>query len=342
MLDISLKNKNILVTGGCGAIGSNLVKYLIKTDVSKIVVLDNLSSSQEWNLEEDNKVLMVKGDIRNDVDLKRCFNENINYVFHLAAFFANQNSVDYPEIDLSVNGNGTLKLLQYSHMCNIDRFIYASSGCSIYGKEPKLPVKEDLNSMHLSSPYQITKMLGELYCNYYLNHFGLEVVKARFFNSYGPGEIPGQYRNVIPNFIYWAMQGKEIPITGSTEMTRDFTYVEDIVNGLMLCAVTNDINGEEFNLASGKEIKIIELAEKINKLVGNNARIKYFEKRKWDTKNRMLASIDKAGKLLGYKPKTQFDDGLNNTIDWFKTNWDMIKNNSSFSPGMSSAVRNKK
>ena len=173
-----------------------------------VIVLDDLSSASRWNVPTLPNVLFVEGSILDEVELKRVFFEGPELVFHLAALFANQNSIDHPETDLLVNGLGTLKLLQYARLAGVKRFIYASSGCSIYGSNAPLPLTEEFMSLHLSSPYQITKMLGELYCNFFQHHYDLPVVKARFFNSYGPGEVPGQYRNVIPNFIYWAMQGR--------------------------------------------------------------------------------------------------------------------------------------
>ncbi len=196
-------------------------------------------------------------------------------------------------------------------------------------------------SMNLSTPYQITKMLGELYCNFFKNHYELKVVKTRVFNSYGPGEVPGQYRNVIPNFVYWAMKGEALPITGSGEETRDFTYVADLVDGLLRAGYYESAVGEEFNLASGAETKIIDLANMINEAVGNKAGINFVRKRKWDTKSRLLASIERAGKLISYEPKTKFTDGLEATIAWFRNNWEDIEKSASFGPGVSSAVRDK-
>lgn len=193
--------------------------------------------------------------------------------------------------------------------------------------------------MNLSSPYQITKMLGELYCNFFRNHYSLPAVKARFFNSYGPGEVPGQYRNVIPNFIYWALQGKPLPITGTGEETRDFTYVGDLVDGILRGAYHDDAIGEEFNLASGRETRIIDLAHMINELTGNSAGISFTERRKWDTKSRLLASTDKAHRLMGYRPAMDFEEGLKNTIDWFRENWERIEGAARFAPGMSAAVK---
>jgi nucleoside-diphosphate-sugar epimerase len=336
----SYQDKTILVTGGAGAIGSNLTRFLGELGAKLVIVLDDLSSAVRWNVPALPNVLFVEGNILNEVHLKRVFFEEPEIVFHLAALFANQNSIDHPETDLLVNGLGTLKLLQYSRLSGIKCFIYASSGCSIYGSSAPLPLTEEFMSLHLSSPYQITKMLGELYCNFFNHHYGLPVVKPRFFNSYGPGELPGQYRNVIPNFIYWAMRGEPLPITGSGEETRDFTYVGDIVDGLLRAGYFEAAAGQEFNLASGQETRIIDLAQMINAQVENKAGIVYAERRKWDTKPRLLASVDRARQLIGYEPRTPFEVGLKNAIVWFRENWDQIQAAAQFGPGISSAVRN--
>ena len=163
-------------------------------------------------------------------------------------------------------------------------------------------------------------MLGELYCNFFYNHYGLPVVKTRFFNSYGPGEVPGQYRNVIPNFIYWAMKGMSLPITGTGEETRDFTYVGDLVDGLLRAGYYDEAIGEDINLASGREVKIMDLANMVNRFVGNGSGTIFVKRRKWDTKDRLLASIDKAKRILGYEPKTSFEEGLKKTIQWYYDN----------------------
>jgi len=338
---LQYKDQVILVTGGGGAIGSNLCKELAEIGARKVIILDDLSASYQWNIPNLPNILFVKGSITSDIDLKRVFNEKPSYVFHLAAFFANQNSVDYPEKDLLVSQLGTIKVLEYAALVGgIKRFIYAGSGCAIYGAQAPLPLKEEFMSMHLTTPYQISKMAGELYCNFYWHHYGLPVVKTRFFNSYGPGEVPGQYRNVIPNFIYWAMKGQPLPITGDGKMTRDFTYVGDIVDALIRAGVKEGIIGSEMNIASGREIEIVEMAEMINSLVGNSAGMVFTDRRKWDTKSRLLASIDRAKEQLGYDPDTKFEDGLKATVAWFESNWEQIVTDAEFPPGMSSAVKN--
>jgi nucleoside-diphosphate-sugar epimerase len=336
--------KNILVVGGAGAVGSNLTIALSKLvgEQGKVVVLDNLSSIKvktPWNVTPLANVMFVEGDVRSDIDLKRVFKEDIAMVFHLAAFFANQNSIDYPETSAEVDIIGQIKLLEYSRLGKVERFIYASSGCAIYGSYPKLPITEDFISMHLTTPYQINKMTGEMYCNFYAHHYDMSIVNCRFFNSYGPGEVPGQYRNVVPNFIYWAMQGKSLPITGSGEETRDFTYVLDLVQGLIKAGYYQEAIGQNFNLASSSETSIKTLAEMVNQAANSQAAINHKPKRKWDTKPRLLACIEKAKTLVRYEPMVNFSEGLQNNIDWFQTNWETIQELADFTPGMSSAVR---
>ncbi|ACI22128.1 NAD-dependent epimerase/dehydratase family protein [Thermodesulfovibrio yellowstonii] len=338
------EGRNILVTGGAGAIGSNLIIALSKLVGSrgKVIVLDNLSAIKvrdPWNVTPLPNIMFVFGDVRNDIDLKRVFKEDISIVFHLAAFFANQNSVDYPEVSAEVDVIGQIKLLEYSRLAKVEKFIYASSGCAIYGSYPKLPLKEDFISMHLTTPYQINKMTGEMYCNFYHHHYGLSIVNCRFFNSYGPGEVPGQYRNVIPNFIYWSMKGLPLPITGTGEETRDFTYVLDLVQGLIKAGYYKKAIGENFNLAAGREVSIKEVASMVLEATGNKAGLIFKERRKWDTKPRLLASIEKAKELIGYKPIVDFREGFDANIEWFKDNWEKIEILADFPPGMSSAVR---
>ena len=321
--------QRIVVTGGAGAIGSNLCRALLEHGAEKVVVLDDLSSAVRWSVPDDSRVLFVQGSVLDERDLRRVFAERPTLVYHLAALFANQNSIDHPEDDLLVNGMGTLKLLQYAHLGGADRVVYASSGCSVYGKSP-LPLREDFLSLDLDTPYQITKMLGELYSNFYRNFYGLATVRARFFNSFGPGEVPGRYRNVIPNFIYWALRGEPLPITGTGQETRDWTYVGDIVDGLLRAGSMKEAIGEAFNFASGRETRVIDVANWINEATGNRAGIRHIERRKWDTKDRLLAAVDKAQRVLGYQPATEFRAGLDRTLQWFRTHWTEIQASARF------------
>ena len=177
--------RTILVTGGAGAIGSNLVIALSKLvgDDGIIIVLDNLSAikgDEPIDLPSLPNMMFMKGDVRNDIDLKRVFREKPTIVYHLAAFFANQNSVDYPERSADVDVIGIIKLLDYSQFTGVERFVYASSGCAIYGSYGEMPLKEDFISLHLTTPYQINKTTGEMYSNFYFHHYGLKTVNCRF------------------------------------------------------------------------------------------------------------------------------------------------------------------
>jgi len=326
----AFNGKTVLVTGGAGAIGGNLVRKLNELETKKIIILDDLSSGYEWNIPKSEKIYFVEGSILDEEKLKRVFKEKPEIVYHLAAHFANQNSVDHPETNLMVNGMGTLKVLEYSQLVGVERFVYASSGCGIYGPDSKMPFEEHDVSMKLYTPYQVTKMLGELYTNYFYNLYGLPIVNARFFNSYGPGEVPGKYRNVIPNFFYWAMSKQPLPITGDGTETRDWTYVGDIVNGLLAMAYYDEAVGEAINLGSGKEHKVIELANIVNELTGNDAGIVYKERRSWDKKTRLLSSIEKARRILKYEPQVEFRQGLEYTYQWFIDNWENIKRSAEF------------
>jgi nucleoside-diphosphate-sugar epimerase len=243
----------------------------------------------------------------------------------LAAHFANQNSVEHPETDLLVNALGTLKTLEYANLVSVERFVFASSGCSVYGSQAPLPLREDFVSLHLDTPYQINKLVGELYCNYFYDYYKLPIAIARYFNVYGSGETPGRYRNVIPNFIWWAMHNQPLPITGTGEETRDFTYVDDIVDGTLRMGVVGEAVGEAINLASGTETKIIDLANLINEITGNKAGVIFKPRRDWDKAIRRRASIEKARRILGYEPKTDIKVGLRRVYEWILENRDKIE-----------------
>jgi UDP-glucose 4-epimerase len=318
------KGKNILVTGGAGCIGSNLTQALIRAEAARIYVLDDLSAAQRWNVPEAPNIVFVYGSVLDEEVLERVFSQNIDYVFHLAAHFANQNSVDNPDTDLAVNGLGTLKILRYCHRTKLKRFVFASSGCSVYGSQAPLPLKEDFVSLHLDTPYQITKLLGELYCNFFHNYYGLPVATARYFNVYGPGEIPGAYRNVIPNFIWWALQGKALRITGSGDETRDFTFVEDIVDGTLRLGVAPEAIGQAFNLASETETRVIDVAKMINEVTGSHGGVEFMPRRDWDKITRRRASIEKASSIIGYQPQVKIREGIGKTHQWVSEHQDKI------------------
>ena len=324
----------ILITGGAGCIGSNMIRELLTAKPKQLIVLDDFSSSYPWNLPKDERLAVIDGSVLDEQKLKQVFHKKPDYVFHLAAHFANQNSIDHPETDLMVNGLGFLRVLEYSRLAEVKRLVFAGSGCSVYGSHAEIPFREDTVSLKLDTPYQIHKLLGELYCNHYHEIYGLSTSIGRFFNVYGPGEVPGMYRNVIPNFMWKAMHNMPLTITGTGNETRDFAYVGDVVDGILRLGVVDKAIGEAMNLASGRETSVKDLAGKIKKVTGSSSEIVYGPKRDWDKSNRRLASIDKAHNLIGYEPKMDFNQGLKNVHNWLTSNRDNIINSVGPSAGL--------
>ncbi len=318
------KGATVLITGGAGCIGSNITLELCRMETAKIIVLDDLSAAARWNVPFDSRVRFIKGSVTDLNALNAAFEHKPQIVIHLAAHFANQNSIDHPKEDLMVNGMGTYNVLQFAHKHKAERVVYASSGCSVYGSQHPLPLTEDMMSLNLDTPYQIHKLLGELYCNFFHRHYGLPVATARYFNVYGPGEIPGQYRNVIPVFLWEAIHGRPLVVTGDGSETRDFTYVDNIVDGTLRLGVMQEAAGDAFNLASGIETSVTEIATIVNKVAGNEGNVQYTARRDWDKITKRRASIDKAREVLGYAPTNDMEDGIRQVYDWIIANRDAI------------------
>ncbi len=311
---MTLKDKTILLTGGAGAIGGKLSLRLLAEGAKRIIIVDDLSSGYRDNVPEDERVTFVYGSVDDDEILYEIFSQEIEIIFHLAANFANQNSVDYPQKDLRVNGFGTLKLLEYAQRHNVLKFIYTSSSC-VYGNKPgRLSVQDKEYS--LDTPYAITKLLGERYVTFFHEYHRLNTVILRYFNSFGPGERPGKYRNVIPNFIWRAIHHQPLIITGTGEETRDFNYVSNTVDGTILGAQADHSDGKTYNIGSGIAVKIAELAAIINRLTGNPAPRKFVEKRKWDGIKFRKADIKETIQDLGYHPSIDLENHLRITCQW--------------------------
>ena len=304
----------ILVTGGAGAIGSRLVRELAKDH--EVLVLDDLSSGFIENL-KGLAVRFWRGSVVDEEILREVFADRPTVVFHLAANFANQNSVDYPQKDLLVNGMGTLKVLQHAADAGVKRFVYSSSSC-VYGNgDGAAALSESMKEHSLDTPYAVTKLLGEQYVRFFHEHHALPTVILRLFNAYGPGEYPGKYRNVIPNFLYRVLTGQPLVITGTGEETRDFTFNQDTVAALLLAMSTPEAVGGTFNVGSGCETKVRELAETILQVCGSDGPIEYRQRRRWDSVSRRCADINRARQVLDYRPTVSLRDGLERTYRWF-------------------------
>lgn len=310
-----------VVTGGAGAIGSRLSRRMSDAS-SRVTVVDDLSSGYKWLVPQDSRVDLVVGDVCaiNEMSI----DGEGAVVFHLAAFFANQNSVDHPFDDLHTNGSGTLTTLLWARDAKARRVVYASAGCSIAGHGIDAPIREDMPvSLDLDTPYQITKALGEFYCNYVKDD--VSTVRCRFFNSYGPGEVPGRYRNVIPNFVWRALHDQPLVITGTGEETRDFIFVDDLIDGLLLAATAPEAHGEAFNLGTGVQTRVIDLANLVIHACRSRSTIEYAPRRSWDKSLRRQADISRAKEILGFSPKVDLASGVAQTVEWFRTNYDDIR-----------------
>ena len=305
--------ETILVTGGAGAIGSRLVADLSR--IHRVLVLDDLSSGWFDNL-RDLPVEFWRGSVTDEEILNEIFAENPSVVFHLAANFANQNSVDYPQKDLLVNGLGTLKILEFSRKAKVKRFVYTSSSC-VYGNFDE-PIREDMVGESLDTPYAISKLNGEHYVRFFHEYHQLPTAILRLFNSYGPGEYPGKYRNVIPNFIYMAMNGRILTVTGTGEETRDYTYIDDTIQALKLCMIRDDAVGQIFNTGTGIETPMNELLRCMKEALRMDIHVAYRSRRNWDNIARRRSDITKISSMLGYKATVNLETGLRRTVEWFQ------------------------
>lgn len=327
----------VLVTGGAGFVGSNLVKKMLAEGVRSVRIIDNLLSAERFNLPSDPRVVFNEISITN-YDLLKDLTDQYDYVFHLATFHGNQNSIHDPLADHENNTLTTLKLYQRLRgFRTIKKLVYSSAGCSVAEKTfgtAQATVETDLVSLHMDSPYSMSKVFGEFYSNYYFNRHGLPVVRARFQNVYGPGEILGAgqwrgtpatvWRNVIPVFIYKALKGQSLPVENRGIATRDFIYVNDVAEGLMACAVRGR-PGQAYNIASGAETSIMNLAEIINELTQNAAPIEFLPPRVWDNSGKRYGSPEKAKAELGFSCETALRAGLQSTIRWTNENMALIE-----------------
>jgi nucleoside-diphosphate-sugar epimerase len=306
-----------VITGGAGSIGINFIELLLKNNPEKIVVIDNESSGNRKFLPANSRIDFRAVSICDKEALKTLLEEtNPHYIFHLAAHFANQNSVDHPYADIETNIVGTLNLLEFSRSNpNLQKFVYASSSC-VYGDSEEM--KEEDYIYPYETPYAIDKYAAEMYTKYFAHLHGLPTVSVRIFNTYGPYELPGKYRNVIPNFIDRAFRNEPIIITGTGEETRDFTYAEDTARLLLLAAQSPVADGDFFNGGCGREITIKMLAEMIIRLCESKSEIIYRPRRTWDLVTKRVSDISKSRSVLGYNPEVEFEAGLAKTIQWHR------------------------
>jgi UDP-glucose 4-epimerase len=305
-----MNNCKVIVTGGLGFIGSNLVEKLIKHN--EVTIIDDQSTGKIENIQEidQDNLTLIKGSIT-DLNLTQIFKDH-DYVLHQAALPSVPRSISDPKSSNEANITGTLNVLIAAKDSGIKKVVCASSS-SVYGDTPTLPKSENMPVNPLS-PYAITKMTAEFYCNVFQEIYGLQTVSLRYFNVFGPKQDPNsQYAAVIPNFISAIKNNKPPVIYGDGEQSRDFSYVKHVVDANML-ACESDKTGV-YNIACGRRITVNQLVEMINEIMGKNIEPVYSESRPGDIKH-SLADISKA-KAFGYEPKSDFMKELKETIKWF-------------------------
>lgn len=327
----------VAIAGGAGFVGSNLAKMLLKEDVKKVILIDNLLSADMANVPDDPRVEFIPRSITNPEVLER-LPEDLDYAYQLTTFHGNQSSIADPMRDHMHNNYTSLSMFhRLSKIKNLKKVVYAAAACAVaaktYGEATATDEEAPVSLFH-DSPYSVSKIIGELYGNYYWKQENLPFVKARFMNVYGPGEILGAgrwrgtvhtiWRNVTPTFVFKSLHGEGLPLDGEGLTSRDFIFVEDMARGLMAAALHGKPS-EAYNLASGKETTIRELAETINRLTGNPSPVELKPRRAWDSSGNRFGSAAKADRDLGFKAQVGIEEGLQRTVEWTRENMDTIK-----------------
>ncbi|MFC4735152.1 SDR family oxidoreductase [Bacillus daqingensis] len=311
---------NYLVTGAAGFVGSNLCESLLKKG-NNVRILDDLSNGRVENINylvSNYDVEFLNGDIRNESICIEAV-KDMDFVLHQAAWGSVPRSIKMPLIYDEVNIHGTLNMLEAAKNERVKKFVYASSS-SVYGDEKTLPKVEGVEGKPLS-PYAITKSVNELYAKNYFDLYGLETVGLRYFNVFGRRQDPDStYAAVIPVFVKALLEGKGPTINGDGSQTRDFTYIDNVIEAnLLACEAGIEASGEAFNIAYGSNITLNKLYENIKTLLNSDIDPIYGPAREGDIPH-SLADISKAKELLGYNPKIDVFEGLERTMAWYVEN----------------------
>jgi UDP-glucose 4-epimerase len=305
-----------LVIGGAGFIGSNIVHRLLESR-EKVVVYDDFSTGRKVNLEpvkKDGNLSVLEKDIRDRTALKRAM-RGCDFVLHQAALPSVLRSIKDPFATNDINVTGTLFVLDAAREVGVQRVVFASSS-SVYGENPSLPKVETMMAAPVS-PYAVSKLAGEEYCRVFYHVHGLEVVALRYFNVFGPRQDPAShYAAVVPRFVMALQKGRAPVIYGDGKQSRDFTYVDNVVDANLAACVAAKAPGEVVNIACGSRVTIGGLANFISSIMGKEVTAKFEKPRPGDVRH-SLADISKAQELLGYRPRVGIEDGLRLTVDWF-------------------------
>jgi UDP-glucose 4-epimerase len=300
----------VLVTGGAGFIGSNLVKELV-SEGSDVTVLDNLMTGYRSNLDPFPDIRFIEGDVRDVAAVDEAI-KGAEVVFHLAASVGNKRSIEYPLIDADINVMGTLTVLEALRRTGV-RKIVASSSAGIFGELKTLPIKED-HPVEPDTPYGSTKLCMEKECLAYAKLYNMEAVCLRYFNVYGPNQRFDTYGNVIPIFAFQMLRDEQLTIFGDGEQTRDFINVKDVVQANIKAAMANGLSGA-FNTSSGDRITINKLVELLRDVSGIDPKVVYGPSRSGDVRH-SLADISAARHSFGFEPSVSMEEGLHEYMSW--------------------------
>ncbi len=304
-----------LVTGGAGFIGSHLVEALRRRGES-VRIADDFSTGLRENVPPDGSVELVEGDLADPAVARRAV-AGCEFVLHQAAIPSVPRSVKDPSTSHRANINATLEVLLAARDAGVSRVVYAGSS-SAYGDTAVLPKREDMRPNPLS-PYALQKLVGEQYCQLFTRLYGLETVTIRYFNVFGPRQSPSSpYSGVISLFIKGVDEGVRPTIHGDGRQTRDFTFVTDVVNGVLRACEAKDASGEVINVANGGRVSLLELVRVLQSIMGSNLEPVLGPPREGDVRDSQ-ADIFKARKLLGFEPVVPFDEGLRQTVAWYRS-----------------------
>lgn len=303
-----------LVTGGAGFIGSHIVEKLV-TMGEKVRVLDNLSFGNEANFNGVKaKIEFISGDLLDAAVVSKVM-EGVDVVLHQAALRSVPFSVDNPTLVNRINVEGTLNVFTAARDAGVKRVVYASSS-SVYGKGAMLP-KSEHDPPGPISPYAVSKLAGEYYAKVFTELYGLETVGLRYFNVFGPRQDPNsQYAAVIPRFIQWALQGEPLEVHGDGLQSRDFTYIDNVVQANLQAAHSPSVAGGVFNVGEGKSHTLLELADLLEEIVGTKLQLLHMAGRAGDVRY-TRAEISESQRCLGYRPQVSFEEGLTRTVEYF-------------------------
>ena len=314
-----MPKQTYLVTGGAGFIGGHICERLVR-DGHSVRVLDDFSSGKESNLESfRDEVDLVRGDSR-DAPLVNEAMKGVDIVFHEAALGSVPRSVADPLTTHEVNMTGTLNVLLAAREAGVKRVVYASSS-SVYGETPVLPKREEMTPQPLS-PYAISKLVGEHYATVFTHVYDFEVVALRYFNIFGPRQDPeSQYAAVIPRFLTALLNGKAPVVYGDGLQSRDFTYVDNVVEANLLASEADGAAGRAFNIACGGRYTLLDLLARLKIILGSDIEPIHEAGRAGDVRDSQ-ASIEAAQRALGYRVSVDFDEGLRRTAEWYRAQID--------------------